>query len=373
MFESLRPLSDSQIISGTMSARAQEHGGMLSLLGFLLEIERRKIYLKLGYSSMFKYCTAALGHSESEAMLRISVSRCVARFPKIYPLLEGREVSLSTVSRVSGILTSENCSAVLERIRRKSMREVEAIAAEYDPKSALPKDRIKTVVVRVPVGQAATIKQAVMMSPKTADRAEESVAELQNDIGRPGFHLCNSGKESSTTEESTSRPAPANAEFQLERHSIVQICADDEFMKMLDQVRSLASHELRGNAPLQDVIRIAMRYYIKHRDPNAREARRNARTDKKGHAQPRASLNHPRQVPLPVRDQIFVRDKRCTYVGPDGRRCCSTHVLQVDHIKPVARGGASTQDNLRLLCAYHNRLEAERLMGRGGPSAPRQC
>jgi 5-methylcytosine-specific restriction endonuclease McrA len=39
-------------------------------------------------------------------------------------------------------------------------------------------------------------------------------------------------------------------------------------------------------------------------------------------------------------------------------------VLQIDHVKPAARGGANTIDNLRLLCAYHNRLEAERLMGR---------
>jgi hypothetical protein len=54
MFDSLRSLSDSQIISGTKSARAKEHGGMLSVLGFLVETERRKIYLKLGYSSMFK-------------------------------------------------------------------------------------------------------------------------------------------------------------------------------------------------------------------------------------------------------------------------------------------------------------------------------
>jgi 5-methylcytosine-specific restriction endonuclease McrA len=42
-------------------------------------------------------------------------------------------------------------------------------------------------------------------------------------------------------------------------------------------------------------------------------------------------------------------------------------VLQIDHIQPVARGGANTIDNLRVLCAYHNRLEAERLMGVGGP------
>ena len=80
-----------------------------------------------------------------------------------------------------------------------------------------------------------------------------------------------------------------------------------------------------------------------------------------------AASNNPRQIPARLRDQVFARDKRCTYVGPNGKRCGSVHVLQIDHIKPVARGGASTIDNLRLLCAHHNRLESERLMGRSAP------
>jgi 5-methylcytosine-specific restriction endonuclease McrA len=65
---------------------------------------------------------------------------------------------------------------------------------------------------------------------------------------------------------------------------------------------------------------------------------------------------------------VFARDGfRCTYVAADGRRCSATVALQVDHIRPIARGGASTVDNLRILCAQHNRLEGERLMGHSGP------
>jgi hypothetical protein len=32
-------------------------------------------------------------------------------------------------------------------------------------------------------------------------------------------------------------------------------------------------------------------------------------------------------------------------------------------VTPFARGGPSTPSNLRLLCAQHNRLEAERIYG----------
>ena len=76
------------------------------------------------------------------------------------------------------------------------------------------------------------------------------------------------------------------------------------------------------------------------------------------------SARDARHISAGLRDEIFVRDGgRCTYVGTRGRRCSSRQALQVDHIRPVARGGSGTRDNLRLLCAYHDRLEAERMLG----------
>ena len=76
----------------------------------------------------------------------------------------------------------------------------------------------------------------------------------------------------------------------------------------------------------------------------------------------------PRSISARFATQVFVREQTAVRVcGPSRQALRIKPVLQVDHIKPVARGGAGTIDNLRLLCAYHNRLEAERLMGRSGP------
>ena len=38
-------------------------------------------------------------------------------------------------------------------------------------------------------------------------------------------------------------------------------------------------------------------------------------------------------------------------------------MLEYDHVRPIARGGRSTTDNLRLRCRAHNQLEAEQLYG----------
>ncbi|HET6349023.1 MAG TPA: HNH endonuclease signature motif containing protein [Candidatus Krumholzibacteria bacterium] len=359
MFESLRSLSDSQIVSGIKTARAKEHDGMLSSLGFLVETERRQLHLKQSFSSLFDYCTRELRYSESQAMRRITAARCVVRFPDVFRLLEDREVNLGTISRVAKILTPDNCDNVLARISGKSLREVEAIVAEFDPAAALPRDRVRTVVVRVPV---------------TPSR---SVGE--NHLRYGGKKPSSVGVSTSTCEHvkhgTVSAPAkPLAGAAVLERKAVVQFTASEAVMQKLERIRSLASHRLPANASLEQLIDFMADYVIQREDPALREARRKARAAQPVEPTRRAAVTpaarSPRQIPARVRDQVFLRDKQqCTYVGPNGKRCASTHVLQIDHITPVARGGASTANNLRLLCAYHNRLEAERLMGRRGPRA----
>ena len=72
-----------------------------------------------------------------------------------------------------------------------------------------------------------------------------------------------------------------------------------------------------------------------------------------------------RYIPRSTRDQVFNRDGlRCTYVGPDGR-CPQIRGLHLDHIVPYSRGGSNQASNLRVRCATHNQLEAERVFGKG--------
>ena len=72
----------------------------------------------------------------------------------------------------------------------------------------------------------------------------------------------------------------------------------------------------------------------------------------------------PRYIPAAVKLAVWKRDEgHCTFVGTNGERCGSQHRLEYDHILPVARGGQSTADNLRLRCRPHNQLEAELVYG----------
>jgi hypothetical protein len=50
-------------------------------------------------------------------------------------------------------------------------------------------------------------------------------------------------------------------------------------------------------------------------------------------------------------------------VSPDGCRCQERGRLEIDHVVPVALGGAARPENLRLLCRAHNQHAAEVALG----------
>lgn len=111
---------------------------------------------------------------------------------------------------------------------------------------------------------------------------------------------------------------------------------------------------------LHHAIRVAL-------DAVARKRRGSGRTSLKPaevEATPEAEQQHSRYIPADVRDEVWRRDDgRCAFVGAEGRRCNSTHRLELDHLIPFARGGPSTVANLRVTCASHNGYLAEQHFG----------
>ncbi|MCI0703997.1 MAG: ATP phosphoribosyltransferase regulatory subunit, partial [Planctomycetia bacterium] len=235
---SLRSLSDQQILSNIQALTRRERSITLQVLLHLKEIEWRRLHLKLGHSSMFDYCTSGLGYSASAASRRIRTARCVARFPEVYELLESNEVNVSTVAQVSHILTSANKDEVLKRIRGKSQREVEAVIADYEPLASIPRDRVRTVVVRVPVATTAAASArvgAATMETSTAD-AKAETAQLHN--AGPGLRPAREHDRNGCAPD-TQDDGPARR-TNLERRALVQFSASDGFMAKLERVRSIA-------------------------------------------------------------------------------------------------------------------------------------
>ena len=79
-----------------------------------------------------------------------------------------------------------------------------------------------------------------------------------------------------------------------------------------------------------------------------------------------------RHIPAAVRRAVWQRyGGVCCYQDPlTGVTCGSTHLVQIDHIVPVAQGGGDDISNLRLRCAVHNRRRDPRCASyRSAPAA----
>jgi hypothetical protein len=309
MSTALQTFSDHEIVNRTRELAARERKLTLSLLLHLNEVERRQIHLTLGHASLFVYCTEELHYSSSAAKRRICTARCIARYPEALALLEANEVNLSTITQVARILEPDNASTILRRIRGKSQREVEAVVAEYEPLAALPRDRARTVVVRVPV-------EPVPPPTPTTPLA----ATAMSDVASP--------TESSQDRNGPEPERPDDPPMKFERHVAVQFTAKELVMNKLEHVRSLASHRLPANAPLVELIEFLADYFTHREDPKARHQRREAKARATREVNTTAD---PRQIPASVRDEVYVRNNgRCTFTGTHSKQCGSAHTLQLD-------------------------------------------
>jgi len=147
-FRSLTGLSDCELLSKVKDLVSRERAVTLEILVHLNEVERRSLYLGLGYPSLFEYCVRHLGYSSSAASRRIQCARCIRDYPEVHALLEKNEVNLVTISLVASILTESNARDVLGKIRGKSQRDVEASVARYRPPVSM-RDRARPVFVAV--------------------------------------------------------------------------------------------------------------------------------------------------------------------------------------------------------------------------------
>lgn len=127
---------------------------------------------------------------------------------------------------------------------------------------------------------------------------------------------------------------------------------------------ALVSH-IVPDGDLAQVLDDALRIAMQHRNRRKLGAATKSRAT-------RVSTN-PRHIPANVRRAVYERDGgRCTFIADDGHRCEARHHLHFDHIEPLARGGTSTADNIRLHCRAHNQFQAERTFGAGFMQAKRE-
>lgn len=352
----LSSMPDNELIARLEYLRHAERAACTDILTHLNEVERRSLHLRRGYPSLFAYCTGYLRYSESAAARLVQAARSVRRFPRVSAMLESGEINLMTLGLVANLLSETTVDTWLDRIRGKTQRQVEAIASTVRPPVTL-RDRARLVHVAVPRPSPLPLAP---VSKTTADASTPPAPAL----GPPSDSSPSSG-----TRPGPGTPAGASAEsgktgdkgasdpMVTKPRVYIQFLADQSFMAKYRTAAALLSNRL-SRLTFESVFTALIEDFIRRHGPVERHQRRER-------AAARGAVSLRTSIPRGTRDAVFSRDcSRCTYVGSDGKRCDETIHLHVDHIKPVARGGTNDIANLRLLCARHNRLQAEKILGR---------
>ncbi|MBI1860980.1 MAG: HNH endonuclease [Deltaproteobacteria bacterium] len=116
------------------------------VLDYLAEVDRRRLWLKEGYASLYDFCIRYLGYSEGETHRRIQACRLSQKVVEVKPLLENGTLSLTSLSLLSPVLEKSNAQDLLPRIINKPSREVADILAKGFPEKIQKKEILKIVL-----------------------------------------------------------------------------------------------------------------------------------------------------------------------------------------------------------------------------------
>jgi 5-methylcytosine-specific restriction endonuclease McrA len=325
----------------------REHEAMAEFLLALADFDRRRAWEELGYSSLFVFLHRQLRLSKGAASYRATAAALIQRIPEVVePLRDGR-MCLSTIFEVAKVLTPENRTEVLPRFFHRSKDEARELVAELMPNERPP---ARTMIVPVRCAAASTPPR---VAAETDSSALAAPSPSTTSTGWPA-DLLDAKVPARTVNAPTVRPARHTFEPLTGDLFRMHLTVPKRLKEKLEAARDALSHSHPG-ATEEEVLEAGLDLLLE------RAAKRNGLVTKPQAAQRPSKPGH---IPAAVKRAVWARDGGCcAWRLEDGSVCGSRRRVQYDHVRPEARGGESTVENVRLLCQAHNLLAARRIFG----------
>jgi hypothetical protein len=112
---------------------------MADFLVALAEFDRGRLWVHLGFSSLFEYLHRELGLSRGSAHYRKVAAQLVQRFPEVVEPLRSGKLCITVVLELAKVITPENRAEVLPRFFHRSKQEAKAVAVEIRPAEVVPR------------------------------------------------------------------------------------------------------------------------------------------------------------------------------------------------------------------------------------------
>jgi len=349
---SLEHVASNVLLRDLHALAATDRSTTALLLAHIGEVKERKLYRGAAQPNMHLYCVNVLRFSEDCAHKRLQAAGAARRFPAIFGLLAEGRLHLSGICLLAPHLLPENADELITASLDRTKAAIEKVLADRFPQPDMP-EVLRALPPR-PIGPAAMdaaepktapgqfffSSSQALTDPETSDPSDEPAPQCS----------------APAPEDRVAAPQYPRVKPLAPQRYGLQLTLDEETHDLLREAQDLSPHA-QGGRQILDVIRCSLRYYVRHL-----KQRRFAETEK-----PRRATKKPnsvRTIPAAVKRAVRARDGgQCTFVSEKSERCPAKGSLEYDHVKPVAKGGESTVDNLRLRCRAHNQLAAEKEYG----------
>lgn len=345
----IKRLSDKQLLADTEKLAREERRITLEVLQHLREIEVRRLFVDLGFDSMYKYCIQRLKYSEGEAQRRLSSARLLRELPEIEAQIQSGDLNITNLSAVQSFVRAEKLAdqpltreaklELISAVGNKSTREVKTELIKQSHQPALLADQFQmSATVILPT---ALTKFETFMTDDDLELLQEFRNLYAHDL-----------------------PDPSNQSVlmfllkkavQHKKQKLGLIEKPTKITKLTKQKNQakegVAATEKAGCEPNARLPSAA--------DVNALGNRNAKFPDRKKIEKQRKPLT------AKVKRMVWQRANACCeHVDKISKqRCSSRFALEEDHIVAVALGGSDDLVNLQLLCRAHNARRSVKTFG----------
>lgn len=316
--QNLRKLTDKDLLQKTEMLVQKERATTLEVLQCLREIEIRRLFVDLGFSSMYEMCIKYYKYSEGQTQRRLSAARLLKELPEIESKIQSGSLNITTLAKVQtfvraekqaqNILSKDDKLQLLESLQNKSTREAEKelVRQSHQPEFLLGKFNVS-----------------------------------EKSLSKSVF------KDSETSEQFVKFEALLNQENQ----------------KLLQEFKELFAHELLDTSALS-VLQLLLKKALKEKKKKLGLDVADDKNNVQMPSPPKMALLRP-AISIHVKRTVWRRAQGCCehVDSKSQKRCSSKYALQTEHVKPIALGGGNSIQNLALLCRAHNSRRAIKTFG----------
>ncbi len=297
----IQKLSNDDLTEKLNFAVREERKVTLQVLKLLREVERRELFARLGYSSLFTYCVEHLKYSESAAQRRIVAMRAIQLLPELEVKIESGKLSLSVLALAESTL-QQNAKRENRKVdpeeRRLALIEVEGLSRRKAEAKLVEKFDLTPIKI-------------------------ESVERALKDGGV---------------------------------RMVLELTAEE--MQDIEELRRLSSRPQTAKEMLMTLVRTE----VSKKKRRLGEAPLLRKPTSAGGSETRKV--YVTAIPTALKRDAWMRaGGQCEYHAATGERCISKQGIEFDHIVPRTQGGNDRSENLRLVCRAHHRLVTTEMFG----------